>query len=343
MAEQPTEKGAMYVSLRVKLLVGFTLLFTIVFAVVFYWFNLFAESMALGRIEEDLTDTLLAAAAGVDGDEFMALYQEGVANDEGFSNDPRYQHQLQWLDTVHRIEPRAWPFTYVKGGEDKEVIFVNDVWIDYEPEKAAQFKESYIPGTYVMWNGLDSKTLYMEVYTDNWGRWVSGYAPIKNSAGETVGALGVDFRADYVDQVKQAIQNSMWVAFLVTYVSLFVLVFLVSGALTRPIVNLTQVAELIGEGDYDQDLSSLSKGRFRDEISTLSDVFKIMVDKVYQREQKLRRQVEELRIEIDEVKRAKQVEEIVETDFFRELRTKAQTMRERSKRHRQDDTPDDET
>ena len=68
MAEKPAEKGRMYVSLRVKLLVGFTLLFTIVFAVVFYWFNLFAESMALGRIEEDLTDTLLAAAAGGDGD-----------------------------------------------------------------------------------------------------------------------------------------------------------------------------------------------------------------------------------------------------------------------------------
>jgi len=342
MAEKPTHKGTIYLSLRVKLLVGFTLLFSIVFAVVFYWFNLFAESMALGRIEEDLTDTLLAAAAGVDGDEFIDIYQEADANEDGFSDDPRFRKQIEWLDTVHRIEPRAWPFTYIKGDEEREVIFVNDVWIDYEPDKAARFRESYIPNTYVMWNGLDKKTLYMEVYSDPWGSWVSGYAPIKNSAGETVGALGVDFRADYVDQVKQAIRNSMVVAFLVTYLTLFVLVYLVSGALTRPIINLTRVAEHIGEGDYDQDLSGLSKGKFRDEISSLSEVFTIMVDKVYQREQKLRRQVQELRIEIDEVKQAKQVQEIVETDFFQELRTKAQTMRERSKRKKEGDTPDDE-
>ena len=54
-----------------------------------------------------------------------------------------------------------------------------------------------------------------------------------------------------------------------------------------------------------------------------------MVDKVYQREQTLRKQVEELKIEIDEVRRRKDVVDIVETDFFRDLQSKAREMRER--------------
>jgi len=49
----------------------------------------------------------------------------------------------------------------------------------------------------------------------------------------------------------------------------------------------------------------------------------------YIREQALRQQIQQLRIEIDEAKRQKQVSEIVDTDFFQELRSKARAMRER--------------
>ena len=42
-----------------------------------------------------------------------------------------------------------------------------------------------------------------DIYSDGFGNWISGYAPIKNSSGVIVGALGVDFEADYVAQVRQ--------------------------------------------------------------------------------------------------------------------------------------------
>jgi hypothetical protein len=74
-----------------------------------------------------------------------------------------------------------------------------------------------------------------------------------------------------------------------------------------------------------------SGGFTRDEIVTLADVFAIMAGKVYQREQTLRKQVEALKIEIDEAKRTRQVSEIAETDFFRDLQAKARGMRKRAK------------
>ena len=52
-----------------------------------------------------------------------------------------------------------------------------------------------------------------------------------------------------------------------------------------------------------------------------------MVGKVAQREQKLKQQVAELQIMIDETKRQEQVSEIVDTDFFRDLQAKAQRIR----------------
>ena len=50
---------------------------------------------------------------------------------------------------------------------------------------------------------------------------------------------------------------------------------------------------------------------------------------VRQRESTLQRQIKELQIEIDHVKQSKQVKEIVETEFFQELQSKARAMRTR--------------
>jgi hypothetical protein len=55
-----------------------------------------------------------------------------------------------------------------------------------------------------------------------------------------------------------------------------------------------------------------------------------MVREVYAREESLKRQVAELRIEIDEVKKAQQVAEITDTDYFLRLQEKAQAFRRRS-------------
>lgn len=51
----------------------------------------------------------------------------------------------------------------------------------------------------------------------------------------------------------------------------------------------------------------------------------------------LRQEVQELRIEIDEAKKAKQVSEIVETEYFQNLRARAKAMRQRRKRTTQPD------
>ena len=355
-----------YFSLRWKLLIGFTLIFSVVFAIAFYWFYTFASAQAFTRIQQDLLDTLNGASQNISGDVLSALVKDGkpnaqgeawlaVANAEenetpdaatlrataeanfgkatvnGFSDDPRYQQLMDELQAIHNIEPRAWPYIFVKAEGERHITYIADLSARYDPSKATPFlftktsKKSY--------NGVNELTLRLDAngnfttYTDQWGQWVSAYEPIKNIPAGTA-AIGIDFEADYVYQVQDAIRNQVAVAFTVAYLTLFILVFLVSGALTGPIVKLTLAANALGEGDYSQDFSKLkSAGRFSDEIGKLADVFTVMADKVHQREQSLKRQVEALKIEIDETKRKKQVSEIADSDFFRELQAKARDMR----------------
>lgn len=58
----------------------------------------------------------------------------------------------------------------------------------------------------------------------------------------------------------------------------------------------------------------------------------------YLQEQNLRQEIKQLRIEIDQVKREKQVSEITETSYFRELKEKAQQMRDKKDQDKTDET-----
>lgn len=75
-------------------------------------------------------------------------------------------------------------------------------------------------------------------------------------------------------------------------------------------------------------------------MEALSSLAAVTVE-AYLREQSLRQQVQQLRIEIDQVKRQQQVEAIVSTDFFQNLRSKASAMRNRN-RTVAEDIPDEQ-
>jgi two-component system cell cycle response regulator len=64
-----------------------------------------------------------------------------------------------------------------------------------------------------------------------------------------------------------------------------------------------------------------------DALGQLARVFQRMATEVRAREQRLKQEVRELRIEIDEVRAARQVAEITETKYFQDLQRKASELR----------------
>ncbi len=342
--QRPTQ----LVSLRVKLLVGFSLIFSFVFAGAFYWFYTFTTDKTISRLREDLRSTLEGAVEGVDADELVALYEEGVPNEEGFSEDPRYIRQIEWFETVKSIEPRAWLYSYIVGpasenrrvGESPvsegqlETVYLVDLWARHDPSKAVHFLEPDETSSRSR-QVLEYGSLIEEprIYTDAWGTWLSAFAPIKDDNDEIVAILGLDIEADYVFALQERIRNRVLVSFIITYGILFVLIYVLSGILTRNLTKLTHSAELIAAGDYNQSLnfskqitcnasesmsqfSSQESAKFpnqylqririglRDEMSILAQAFEVMVESIRTREQQIR---EGKKVE-DEMRRALQVE-----------------------------------
>lgn len=64
-----------------------------------------------------------------------------------------------------------------------------------------------------------------------------------------------------------------------------------------------------------------------DALGQLARVFQRMAREVQAREERLRREVRELRIEIDEVRQSRKVAEITESDYFQRLRGQASELR----------------
>lgn len=109
---------------------------------------------------------------------------------------------------------------------------------------------------------------------------------------------------------------------------------LLAQSILRPLLNLTEAAQAIMGNHFTSQQAAALRENTNDqtEISYLRRVFSEMAEEVITREEKLRQQVNDLKIIIDESKRREQVTEITETDFFRELQCRAAEMRQRRQR-----------
>lgn len=335
-----------FVSLPTKLIAALVLLFIIAFAAIFGWLDRFVTELAMSNLRTDLIATAKAAAAGVDGDAHVALFASGQMD------DATYTEIAEYLRSVKRTNPLAsGMYTYVKLPDTPAEQVQLVVSAAYPPGSAAAEVDTTRPGECLvppssrpdmgqdysdtspaMLAGVREAGADNETWPDDYGTWLSGYAPIFNAAGEPVGAVGVDMCATEVVSLQQNIRRNVAIALAVSLVALISVVWLIARGVTRPVLALTRVADRIGSGDYDQDFSSLHSARVQDEVDKLATVFELMVGKVYTREQSLRARVQQLEIMIDQGKREREVQQIVESDFFQELQGKVNEMRSRFKR-----------
>ncbi|WP_448596991.1 sensor histidine kinase [Thermoleptolyngbya sp.] len=276
-----------FISLRFKLMLGFALISGLVFIGLYGWLY----SKALNRVREglkrDMVNTLDGAIAGIDSAEFSQLSQLPAPQGEPVpSSNPLYQRHQQWLIRIHNIEPRANPYTLIKGAKPYETLWIGDSLRVLQPENATSFREPYLanPDKTRLYQGFSDVTLTLLPYTDRWGSWISAYGPIKNAQGQVVGLLGIDFRADEIQSLEREVRRSLAIAFGSTYLLLLGLVALLARSFTRPIIDLTDATEQISQGEYHRALTPFQHRYVRDEISQLASSFERMVEQVQQRE-----------------------------------------------------------
>ncbi|RCJ26657.1 HAMP domain-containing protein [Nostoc sp. ATCC 43529] len=108
---------------------------------------------------------------------------------------------------------------------------------------------------------------------------------------------------------------------------------LLALSISRPIHALTAAAQALEDDNFDANVLELHEnlaklGHSQDDIGQLVRVFLEMAEEVRMRDQKLKMQVQQLYIDIDESKRAIQVAEITENERFQQLQKKIEKLKQ---------------
>ena len=154
-------------------------------------------------------------------------------------------------------------------------------------------------------------------------------APVLDSSSQVSGAVLAYLPTDRLQKIMtDARQQGVIMVVVVAILSILVALSL-TQRVTKPVGKIIAAAQQVEAGSFDpatiDDLAQRT-----DELGQLSRVFQKMAREVYAREQALKQQVQELRIEIDEARRARQVAEVTDTDYFQDLQKKARELRQKS-------------
>ena len=143
--------------------------------------------------------------------------------------------------------------------------------------------------------------------------------------------LGAEATPEFIQRIVDTLHSQLSLAmiamFTVSYLVIVAIVVIIGHGISRPLDSLTRYAERVEAGDYTA-MAPSKPSRVRDEITILSETLVSMVDKVQGREQSLKQQVVALQIVVDQSRKAQQVEEITESEFFSNLKARANELRQ---------------
>ena len=279
--KSPAETKRKPLSLRSKLILGFAVLSAFVSFITARGMYTNLQGQVINEFKSRALGVIKIAALQQNGDEFIQISS---------AQDPLYEKfRLQNLK-IRKSDPSiVYVFTMRKDAQG--IYFVVDAGEKDETNIAA-FGERYTDATSTLKDNFDSMTdavVEPDIYTDQYGSFLSAYAPIFTDAGEKVGVIGVDILADTINQKRsQILIQSVTIFFIALGLGIF-FGYVTGNALTEPIIRLTQSAKAFASGDLSQRIELDT----RDEISDLAESFNGMAGEIQGLISGLEKRVEE--------------------------------------------------
>lgn len=251
-------------SLQTKLTLAFIIL--IVTSALLTFFNTYNATKAAlkEQMREQLKSVAAVIATGVDGDKLRSL-KPGQENTGTFK---------AIRDSLRKAK-NAYPdikFVYAYRTEGRKVYFLVDASYG-EDEDAAAIGEEYKDFTDEMLMGASRSSADNDFASDKWGTFLSGYAPVFDSQGKAVAAIGVDMLSQRVIEKQNFIGYTIYVVIGLCIVVAGIIILYFSATIIRDINKLNKMAELVSTGEIDKDIDV----KRDDEIGELAESFQRMI------------------------------------------------------------------
>ncbi len=239
------------------------------------------------ELRQRLASITTVGALQQDGD---MLLEVKAANDETFQviNEQNIKIKKSDPDIIY-------VYTMIKVGQD--IRFIVDAGTPAD-EGLAEFWSVYLePGPTLVENFDTIKSTIVEpdFYTDEYGTFLSAYAPIYNANGARIGVFAIDISASTIIAREQSFLFSSIVVFLITLPLIIILGVLSSNVLAAPIITLANIAQSISQGNLDERFPETLKVReaaqlaknFNSMAETLNDLIDSLENRVEDRTKEL--------------------------------------------------------
>jgi GAF domain-containing protein/HAMP domain-containing protein len=145
-------------------------------------------------------------------------------------------------------------YVYTMRKNEQGIYFVVDANLPGD-EGIADFGQPYLEPGPTLADNFDTirgTIIEPDFYTDEFGTFLSAYAPINTSTGEKIGVLGVDITAeDVLAKERQFLAQSLFV-FLASLPVIAFLGYLLGRLVTAPLTKLTANAMQLAEGNLEE-------------------------------------------------------------------------------------------
>ncbi len=192
--------------------------------------QLYAYTTERDALKESIKDEL-KTAAGIMATQVNATALAALR--PGDENTPQYAALVNQLRTMRSMNDQIVNAYIMKVSGDGTITFLVDDLALEDPQGSAKIGQPYAPpGAIRIFEALSLPTTSDDVYTDEWGTFISGYAPVDDSAagssGNTVAVLGIDMAAsDYHARVNALSQATLVTGIITMLISLGLIAVLV--------------------------------------------------------------------------------------------------------------------
>jgi len=146
------------ISIRWQSVIWFSIVFSVVSLTTYLIFSTLVVRGADDILQAGLRQAMEAVVEGVDVEVLLSLAEEGVPNEDGFTDDPRFFSLLEYLNSLHKLDPDMWPYLYIESEQEGYVYFVVDLYYLYDQDTSAGFMEHYKSNSGYILQGLERET-----------------------------------------------------------------------------------------------------------------------------------------------------------------------------------------
>ena len=257
--------------IRLTTLYGSAVLITLaIMGAVFY--SLGVES-SINALQQRLLATTTSLASAIDGDAIAAIPLESDTlsplHEKLLDRFQQVAVQDPDIETIYILRPTQQP---------TRLRFLVDFAKDGDTAQPGEaYEASELP---IMLKGFVAPAVEDEPYADQWGMTLSGYAPITDSSGRSVGLVGVDVQVVQIAGLRRQVLIVVASAFALAFVLLGVASILVARSVRKPLTKLIDGTEAIARGE----LTTRLHMRRRDEFGVMARHFDSMAEALQDRE-----------------------------------------------------------